>query len=429
MNLILDTLGLSNLFGYEELKDEISNFLKDSLHVSVCSCWKFQLIKFEFFFQLNNVCNILDASRLYELQSLTTICYNFIDKNAEELLKHESFKFLYKDSLIILLSRDSFFVPEINIFRAVKEWIQANPDVKPEEVTEVVSQVRLPLISLDDLLSTVRPTQILDANYLLDAIHVKTKSSVNRLPHRGRLCLEENIATVKHGAKVTQGTCDGFTLLDASDHAYDMEKGYTRHSITSKIDENGIIVELGDIFIINYIRLLLWDMDNRSYAYVIDVSVEKEFWERVIDHSGYHCRSWQYLYFEKRPVRFIRITGTHNTINRVFHLVSMQAMLTQNIPKTVDGLIAPIKNVATTEKSATVLEGVSRNKNSLLNGNTTDYDWDCGKLQKFVVKAVAEPSTFRYRLHLPPARQRQHSDPARPAVSHRIVPHLAVGLR
>lgn len=104
-------------------------------------------------------------------------------------------------------------------------------------------------------------------------------------------------------------------------------------------------------------------------------------------------------------------------------------MLTQNIPKTVDGLIAPIKNVATTEKSATVLEGVSRNKNSLLNGNTTDYDWDCGKLQKFVVKAVAEPSTFRYRLHLPPARQRQHSDPARPAVSHRIVPHLAVGLR
>lgn len=109
------------------------------------------------------------------------------------------------------------------------------------------------------------------------------------------------------------------------------------------------------------------------------MSVEKEFWERVIDYSNYHCRSWQYLHFEKRPVKFIRITGTHNTVNRVFHLVAIQAMLTQNVPRLVDGLVAPKYNVATVEKSAIVLEGVSRNKNSLLNGNTSDYDWDCGE--------------------------------------------------
>lgn len=109
------------------------------------------------------------------------------------------------------------------------------------------------------------------------------------------------------------------------------------------------------------------------------MSVEKEYWERVVDYSGYLCRSWQYLHFEKRPARFIRITGTHNTVNRVFHLVAIQAMLTQNVPKLVDGLVAPKHNVATVEKSAIVLEGVSRNKNSLLNGNTSDYDWDCGK--------------------------------------------------
>lgn len=150
MNLILDTLGLSNLFGYVELKDEISNFLKTSL-------------------QLNNVCNILDASRLYELNSLTNMCYNFIDENAEELLEHESFKFLYNTSLIILLSRDSFFVPEIKIFQAIKGWIEANPDVKPEDIKEVVSQVRLPLINIEDLLEVVRPTGILDANFLVSS--------------------------------------------------------------------------------------------------------------------------------------------------------------------------------------------------------------------------------------------------------------------
>lgn len=110
--------------------------------------------------------------------------------------------------------------------------------------------------------------------------------------------------------------------------------------------------------------------------------MENDFWERIVDYSNFHCRGQQYLYFEKRPVRYIRITGTHNTVNRVFHLVSMQAMLTHNVPFTVDNpdlrLIVPKSNVATVEKSAIVLEGVSRNKNSLLNGNTTDYDWDCG---------------------------------------------------
>ena len=359
MNLILDTLGLSNLFGYTELKDEISSFLKNAL------C-------------LNNICNILDASRLYELHSLTDICYTFIDKHAEELLAHESFKVLYKDSLVCLLARDSFLVPEIKIFQAIKRWIESNPDINPDDITQVVSQVRLPLINLEDLLSIVRPTKIISCESLLDAIHVRTKSRVTRLHHRGKLCPEENIATEKLGSQVVQGTCDGCTLLDAADHAYDIEKGYARHSISSKSDENGIVIELGNIFIINHIKILLWDLDNRSYSYFVEVSVEKEHWELIIDHSTYYCRSWQYLYFEKRPCKFIRITGTHNTVNRVFHLVSVQAMFTVNVPKIIDGLVCPKINVATVSKSAVVLEGVSRNKNSLLNGNVKDYDWDKG---------------------------------------------------
>lgn len=201
---------------------------------------------------------------------------------------------------------------------------------------------------------------------------------MNRLPHRGLTRLDVDIATIKHGARVVQGTCDGPSLIEASDHPYDQDKGFTRHVITSKNDENGIIVELGNIYIINHIKMLLWDKDTRSYSYVVDVSVEKEFWERVVDHSEHHCRSWQYLHFEKRPVKFIRITGTHNTINKVFHLVSLEAMFTQNTPRVVDGLIVPKLNVATVDKSAIVLEGVSRKQNSLLNGNVKDYDWDTG---------------------------------------------------
>lgn len=360
INLILDILGLSNLFGYDELKIEISNYLKNSL-------------------RLENVCNILDASRLYELTALINICYTYIDKNADKVLKHESFKILSKDSLTTILSRDSFSVPEIEIFIAIKEWIDQNrDDVSDDDIKEIVSKVRLPLISLDNLLTIVRPTAILDANYLLDAIHVKTQSRVHRLHHRGSLCPDINVFNHRNGGKIIAGECEGYTVPDETQrYTYDMEKGYIKHTITASTDDC-ITVDLNNIFIINHFKMLLWDLDNRSYSYAIDVCVEMEHgWDQIIDYSKYLCRSWQFLYFPQRPVRYIRIRGTHNTVNRVFHLVTIEAIFTSSPPTVVDGLVVPKINVATVEKSATVLEGVSRNKNSLLNG-VGDYDWDFG---------------------------------------------------
>lgn len=93
-------------------------------------------------------------------------------------------------------------------------------------------------------------------------------------------------------------------------------------------------------------------------------------------------------------------------MNRSFHLVSFACLYTShhfNISE--DGLISksvsifnhtsilkyamypffksyihlvPTENVASIAASATVLEGVSRSRNALLNGNTRDYDWDSG---------------------------------------------------
>uniref|UniRef100_A0A9L0I713 BTB domain containing 9 n=1 Tax=Equus asinus TaxID=9793 RepID=A0A9L0I713_EQUAS len=42
------------------------------------------------------------------------------------------------------------------------------------------------------------------------------------------------------------------------------------------------------------------------------------------------------------------------------------------------GLIVPMENVATIADCASVIEGVSRSRNALLNGDTKNYDWDSG---------------------------------------------------
>lgn len=55
-------------------------------------------------------------------------------------------------------------------------------------------------------------------------------------------------------------------------------------------------------------------------------------------------------------------------VRRYLHLPALLSL-----PSTV-----PTENIASISASATVLEGVSRSRNALLNGNTRNYDWDSG---------------------------------------------------
>ncbi|CAG9585880.1 unnamed protein product [Danaus chrysippus] len=360
---VLDMLGLAHQFNFQELEAAISDYLRQVL-------------------ALRNVCAVLDAARLYGLNALMDYCYNFLDRNAAEVLQHDTFLQLSVEALQGLLERDSFFAPEVDIFKAVCNWFNANqPFVKSDSGTSPVDKilkcVRLTLMSLEELLGVVRPFSLVTPDMLLDAIHDKTTTRTTDLRHRGLLVPEENVATPKRGARVISGDMRS-ALLDGNSDNYDMERGYTRHNISDAADNPGIVVRLATTTIINHIRLLLWDRDNRSYAYYIEVSVDQKDWVRVIDHSNYFCRSWQNLYFEPRVVQYIKVVGTSNTVNKVFHAVSLEAMHTSVVPPLCEGLVRPVHNVATLELSAVVIEGISRSRNALLNGDTEHYDWEQG---------------------------------------------------
>lgn len=47
------------------------------------------------------------------------------------------------------------------------------------------------------------------------------------------------------------------------------------------------------------------------------------------------------IYSEIRAVRYIKLVGTHNTVNNIFHVVSLKAMHLANIPRLIDGVVAP----------------------------------------------------------------------------------------
>lgn len=124
------------------------------------------------------------------------------------------------------------------------------------------------LIKQRDLLKVVRYTFVTDSK-ILDAIENQDELGTLGLPYRGRLLIDENVAHPMHDAQVLQGEMRSY-LLNGDTNNYDMERGYTRHTITDT-HEHGILIKLGTQYIINHMKMLLWDRDMRSYSYFIEV--------------------------------------------------------------------------------------------------------------------------------------------------------------
>ncbi|CAF1116051.1 unnamed protein product [Adineta steineri] len=176
----------------------------------------------------------------------------------------------------------------------------------------------------------------------------------------------ENMATIEGSAVVSEGVSRMRNALINGDYqSYDWDSGYTCHQIGS----GGIIIQLCQPYIVSSMS---------AYSYYIEVSVDNINWTKVIDYRPYLCRSWQKLYFPPIVATYIRVVGTYNTVNKVFHLVSMEVFYMQKQFALIGDIHVPIENMATIEGSAVVSEGVSRMRNALINGDYQSYDWDSG---------------------------------------------------
>ncbi|XP_019853257.1 PREDICTED: BTB/POZ domain-containing protein 9-like isoform X2 [Amphimedon queenslandica] len=382
--VILDLLGLSNKYDFSHLQSSILAYLKATLSV-------------------HNACIIYNVANFYQLSDLCLACASYIDINAQAVMRSEAFLSISHQSLVELVSRTSFYCPELEVYFGIRRWLDNN-EVSKDEEKNILKIVRLELIPMSSLLGEVRESSLFEANDILDAIAMINKKNMIELNQRGLLLPEENVATVQHDATVS----DNQTILLSGDtESYTGDHGYAIHTITRNGPSKGIIVGLNQPYIINCIKMLLWDRDNRSYSYYIEISLDGSQWLTIIDRRDHLCRSWQELFFEDKVVKYIRIIGTFNSMNRSFHLVSFSCLHTsRRFSLSKDGLIIPDENVASISTSATVLEGVSRSRNALLNGNTRDYDWDSGYTchqlgSGYIIIQLAQPyviSTMRLLL-------------------------------
>ena len=270
LQVVLEVLELVNKYNFTSLLHPLSCYLKATLTVT-------------------NVCHIFEIANVYSLSELLTTSCTLMDLNAKEVLNTEGFLTLSEPSLNELLSRDSFYADEVDIFNGVIEWLQFNGKTK-EDSQRVLRTVRLNLLNMKELLSRVRPSGFFCPDTILDAIEAKVNVDPLTLNRRGILsklaCLpfnvivnlrslcslvpDDNVARLQHAAEVIEGQ-QTQCLLDGNSENYNWDHGFTLHRIDPDKPE-GITIKLGRPHIINTIRMLLFDRDYRSYSYVIQVS-------------------------------------------------------------------------------------------------------------------------------------------------------------
>jgi BTB/POZ domain-containing protein 9 len=88
-DVVLDTLGLAHQYEFPELEASIAEYLQSILNV-------------------DNVCVLYDAASLYGQGKLEQTCLQFMDRNASQVLRHESFLHLSEASLSIRFVLFSF---------------------------------------------------------------------------------------------------------------------------------------------------------------------------------------------------------------------------------------------------------------------------------------------------------------------------------
>ena len=88
-------------------------------------------------------------------------------------------------ALLTVVRRDSFAASEKEIFQALCRWCRQHED--GADTQEVMLAVRLPLMTLTEMLNVVRPSGLLSPDDLLDAIKTRSESRNMDLNYRGML--------------------------------------------------------------------------------------------------------------------------------------------------------------------------------------------------------------------------------------------------
>lgn len=126
-------------------------------------------------------------------------CLEFAQANTTHVLEITEIDDITEEILTSIVSLDTLDISEVKLFILVDKWIQHNKPPQ-ETISKLVSLIRFPMISLEDLLTIVKPSGIVPPEMRLEAFEFNVSpssfpSTEKRFKPRGRLLWDPKFST------------------------------------------------------------------------------------------------------------------------------------------------------------------------------------------------------------------------------------------
>lgn len=354
-----EILHLANQFCIEPVETAISSYLQNNLSTE-------------------NIVDAFNAGCLYSLEPLIKKCHDFVSMNMKIMIAQNLLQDLSESALELVLQR-SHFIPDKHFRVSIQKWINQNGSKCPHFIERFLETNSLSMenegiflnlgqekeINFIKLVLPNRTDDILDKQgypYIIEASNDKQNwarllnydkypcNSVQNLYFKNLRIQYLNIFAVKCDLDIKKLEVDfkepiprmlndkvyptfnvateemgawgsHSELLNGNMTNYGGMHGFAAHDIPNR---EYLLVRLSQPFVIDSLRLLLWDHNSRYYHYYVEFSLDNIKWTRVVDRTRKPARSWQNFCFNPIAVMFIKIAGTHNTENRWFHCVHFE---------------------------------------------------------------------------------------------------------
>jgi hypothetical protein len=311
-----------------------------------------------------NIWDLFEMSKIHELLDLSEECLKYFDENVDQILEAFDYQFINPETILEIISRDSFVVKEIVLFNAIIKWInktRPNFGFKFYEDEELLLKaIRFNLISAEDINSCVKPaiSKLFSDSIVNDVLNDLINNNLNKTDLI-RVKPEKLFNVINSLKKRSSYRVKDFKLPVIPIPAQVLLQLPQEREIPCLFYE----FNLPFVSKINCIQFSILpkvelDLKYKSFSYLIEVRnidpKEKKEWITVIDYRKYKCFGLQELYFEDIFTDSIRIVSL---VDENEEIPSLSYKYTKTPPKLLDAIVQPLNDITTEAKCLVSIDG------------------------------------------------------------------------
>uniref|UniRef100_A0A7E4VAB7 BTB domain-containing protein n=1 Tax=Panagrellus redivivus TaxID=6233 RepID=A0A7E4VAB7_PANRE len=228
---------------------------------------------------------MLNNAMAYSIDYLVLEAARKIKYDAHSIVELKIFENLTAQAVEYLLKL-KLNTRQSTIFEALVSWMRLNTD-KSDLFPKFLKLVDLYILSQEDLEILFKPTKLIDRKICQELINEQAERAKTAIK-----IVNENVINDPDDLCVLKGIIHFRSLcLDCR---------------SIQFDKDQIIIDLKHQF---YLNCLKFEIKQNKMSYTVHASLDSRDWQIIINHSKYDCFGPQVLYFNERPVRFIRINA------------------------------------------------------------------------------------------------------------------------